>query len=839
VGSSTFVDSFGRELRLALRRLLGNPRLTLPAVACIAAGVASALFVVALADAILLRAPTLPGHERLTRVWRQTAGDQGDLSLLDARDLASLPAFDAVGIAARTRLAILTANGSERLRGEAVSPGYFDLVGLEPQVGRLFTAAEQAPGGDPVVLIGHDLWQRHFGGDAGAVGSSLRIRGGGAGATETTVTVVGVLPRGFVGTVDPDVSEIWLPLSQSPHRAMFERRDVSNVWVLARRAAGVSLAAAQAEVAALTARLAAAEPASFVDATLVAEPFGESWRRPLRPGMRALLGAGVLLLLIACVNVAHLLLARLARREAELSLRRVLGASGGSLLGGLLLEPLLLALAGGTLGAVTASWAVRRLADHPALSLPSYVSLAPDLRLVGAALLLVLGTALLFGVVPAWLGSRVAAAQQLRGAGRGLTLDTRQRRLGRLLLGSEVAVTFVLVTAGALLLRTWLELARTDVGFRSENLLRMAITLDPAEHPDAAGWIAFADRAREALRRQPGVREVALMSEVLPPWFDETFAVVWAGQSGADQVAPDLREVARHAVDGKLLEVLDVPLAAGRDFTLADRRDDAAAVALVSESLARRLGEGVRERVLGRHLRLVLDPTTGELSPPLEVVGVVADVRYHGPLQAVAGQRIADASPRAPFDLWVPFEQAPSRVISLAIHTSGDPEALIAPLSRELGRLSPSSPLHWISTMEHELRAQIAGASLYGTLTGVYAASAALLAMFGVYGVAANALARRRRELAVRSAVGARRSDLLRLVLGDGLRTVASGIAVGVAAALAVTRLLEGLLHGVQAHDPVVFGAVVAFLLALGLVACWLPARRATRLDPVIVLRED
>jgi predicted permease len=827
------VDSFARELRQSARRLLANRRLTLPALACIALGVGSALVVVALADAILLRRPDLPDPERLTRVWLRSGEDEGDVSYLEARDLATVLAFDAVEAAARTRMAILSGTASERLRGEAVTPGYFALVGRAPALGRLFTAAEQQPGGDRVVLLGHELWQRHFGGRADVVGTPMRVAGSGHDPSPVTYTVVGVMPKGFVGTVDPDVSEFWLPVAHTPHRNIFEARDVRNVWVLARRAPGVTLAAAQQQVAALSRRLAAAEPAHYADAALVAEPFGESWREPLRAGMRALRAAGALLLLIACVDVAHLLLARLARREPELALRRVLGASGGGLLGGLLVEPLLLALAGGALGTVVAWQAVRYLAQHPALRLPAYVSLAPDLRLAAIALGVVVATALLFGVVPAWLGARVGAGQRLRAGGRGASLDRRQRRLGRLLLASQIGVTFVLVLGGLLLLRSWLSLSRTDVGYRTDHLLRMAITLDMAEHADAAAVRSFAERARETLARQPGVRDVALMSEVMPPWFDDTFGIAQAGEA-----LPDLREVPRHAVDRNFLRVMDIGLVAGRSFAPSDG-PDAPRVALVSESLARRLGSGVRERALGRSLQLVTDPATGELSSPLEVVGVVADVRYNGPLAPVRGQRTASGATAGAHDLWVPLEQAPSHVISFAIHTAVEPGSLIPQLSRELGRLAPTSPLHWISTMEEELAGQIAGASFYGKLTGVFAASAALLAMLGVYGVAANAVARRRRELAVRAAVGARRGDLLRLVVGDGLRTVVAGLAAGTVLALAGARLLAGLLHGVEPHDAASFGLSLAGLLALGLVACWLPGRRATAVDPASVLRED
>src|SRR6185503_2296224 len=425
---------------------------------------------------------------------------------------------DRVEAAARTRIAVRTAAGSERLRAEAVSSGYFELVGVRPALGRAFTPAEHRAGA-AVALIGHALWQRRFGGDPGVVGRRLVVRGRGPAAPEVPYTIVGVLPPRFVGSVDPDVSELWVPLAASPLRAMFLDREARNVWVLARLAAGRSpaeaRAAAQAELAALGRRLAAAQPAVYAGHRWSVERFGESWREPLRPGLLTLLGAAALLLLIACANVAHLLLARLARRENELALRLAIGASRGSLLRRLALEALVLAIAGGALGTLLAQVAVRRLAGDAALELPSYVPFGLDARLLLLSLVMVLATALLFGVLPAAVGA---------------------------------AVTLVLVVVGGLLLRSYLALASGDVGFRTDHLLRLAITLDPVEHPDAPSVLAFAERAREAVRRQPGVRAVGLMSEVLPPWFDDTFAVVHDGARD-----PELAEVARHAVDRDLL----------------------------------------------------------------------------------------------------------------------------------------------------------------------------------------------------------------------------------------------------------------------------------------------
>ena len=363
-----------RALRTAVRSLAATPRLTVPALACLALGVGSALLVATLADAVLYRVPALPEAERLARVWLRLGTqriEQGGLSYLEYRDLLSIGSFDRVEAAARTRLAIRTEAGSERLRGEAVSPGYFELIGLRAARGRLFSAAEQRPGAAPVVLIGHDLWQRRFAGDPAVVGRRLVVRGARPQDAETAYTIIGVLPPRFVGTVDPDVSELWLPLENSPRRALFADREARHVWVLARLAGKSSLARAEAEVEALGGRLRASRPDLYAGGELVAEPFGETWRAPLRGGLHALLGAAALLLLIACANVAHLLLARLARREAELSLRVSLGASRGTVVRQLALEALLLAGTGAAVGTLLADRMLLLLAGEAALDLPA------------------------------------------------------------------------------------------------------------------------------------------------------------------------------------------------------------------------------------------------------------------------------------------------------------------------------------------------------------------------------------------------------------------------------------------------------------------------------------
>jgi putative ABC transport system permease protein len=820
------MDAFWRDLRYGLRGLLKTRRLTGAALLCTALGIGSAVFMFTLVEAVLLRQPPFATAGRLARVRLLTTegSGQGDISYPEFQELSSQQrSFDALEMVARTRMAVIGADGTERVRGESVTPGYFDLLGIRPARGRLFAREEYAPSGNAAILIGDALWKRRFAGDPDVVGKALRVRGR-QGANQVFV-VVGVMPPGFAGTVDYDVSEFWLPLEHAPMRRLLAARQARIVWTTARLAPGVSVAAAQAEIEQIGRRMAGAHPALYAGYHLRVEPFGESFRAPVRRGLLMLGAAAGLLLAIACTNVASLLLARLVQRQHELTLRFVLGARRAWVLRQLLLESLLLSVTGGIAGSLLALWAIRLFAASRSMSLPWYVVLAPDPRVLALAVGLAVGTGVVFGALPAWLGARADASQQLREAGRGATLGRRQRSYLQALVVLEVTFTFVLVVGAMLMLRTYLNLVRGEVGFRTDHLLRLAITLDGADFPRRESWIDFAEREREALRRYPGVRDVAVMAGVLPPYDDDAYDVA------LDGVPNDaLKAVPRHAVDPHFLRVLGIRLTAGRNLAAADRQATPQ-VALVSQSLARFMVRGSASAALGRSFQLI-DGETRALSPRIEIVGVVRDVLYRGP-RPVAG-RLGNQ-----YEVYVPLAQAPSPTLSTAVVTAADPAALAVGLQRELGRLAPSSPLHWVSTMQEELGSEYTDSRFYAFLTGGYSLCALLLAALGIYGLLANSVDRRQAELGVRMAAGARGSDVVRLVVGQGMRLLLAGLLLGAAIAAAGARLLAGLLYGVAALDPPSFVAVASLLALCGLAACYLPARRASRVDPAAVLRGE
>jgi predicted permease len=785
--------------------------------ACAALGLGAAIFMSTLVNAVLFAKPPMPDADRLMRVWTSAIASkqQSDVSypeLLDIRSRAS--SFDMVEGVSRTRLALTTDAGTERLRGESVTPGYFSLIGVEPALGRLFGAAEYTPDSDRPVIISFSLWQRRFGGRSDVLGQPFRTRPTSRQSAGSVRTIVGVMPRGFVGTVDPDVSDFWLPVAHYEPASVLSDRSVRSTWALARLRPGASPAEARSEVAAIAAALATGYPAAYDRVTLTAEPFGETWRERFRLSLYTLLAATGLLLLIACTNIATLLLARLAQRESEMRVRLALGAPRARIVRQLLAESLIIAIVGGIAGLALASVAVRAFASAGVFDLPPYVELGLEPVTVAIGMALVVITGLVFGVLPARVGAGVSIARE---AGVRVSQGVRQRQYGRALIVAQVAFTCLLLVGSTLLFRTYQALVGGDLGYRTTGLLRMAVTPDPNAFHDTAARLALAENIKRTFDAYPGVERSATMAGVLQPWFDDAVDV----EINADD---RLRDVGRHAVGPDYFEVMGMRLMQGRTFGPADRAAGATS-GLASQTLAQRLRDRTGRDAIGQ--RVMLSAPGTDRHEALTIIGVVNDVVYNGPLRP----RAAD------HDLYVPLELGAPGPLSIAIHTRVDPATLIEPLSRELGRLAPTSPQHWISTMQDELGLQYRDAQLYASLSGVFGASATLLALLGIYGVLANSIARRHRELGVRMAVGARGSDIARLVLAEGARMLVSGVTLGTALALGASRLVSGLLYGVGPSDPMTYLVVAALLFLMGMTACIVPSIRAAKLDPLKALR--
>jgi predicted permease len=802
------------------------------AIACIAFGTAAVAAVLTLVNATLWRPLPFPQPERLVRIWvaERDADPRIDLSLPETEELQrALRGVEVLAAAARSRLVARLPGGTERLRGEAVDPEYFALIGLRAAQGRLFEQDDHAASAAPAMLISHALWSSRFGADPAVVGRTLV-------AGDLAYRVVGVLPAGFDGTIEDDVVEFWIPRAHYQPAALRTERAARMVWTLARLAPGIGLEALQAELDALHADWRRAHPELYATRSLRVEPLGQNWREPLRQNASLLLAAVFVLLAIAVCNVAALLLARALDRKRELALRSALGASRARLARELALQTIGLALCGGVLGALAAPWLLRALLALSPLQLPGYLDLSIDLRGLLAVASVLLLAALAAALLPAWMGSRVAPRAALAGESRS-SASRADRRLWSLLMGGELALSFALLVLGALLLRSYVGLSSVELGFRRTEVLRLAITLAPADHGSPEQLPAMYRRLVDEIGRQPGVRSVGLVSPTLPPW-DGNRPQIRHAALPAEAQREGLR-VGAHAIDPALLRTLDVALLAGRGIGAGDDTS-AAPVALVSAALAQRLGGA--ERVLGTEVELVQERASRP-GGRFRVVGVVADLAWDGVGEQDTGRYIRyganDDPGGARHDLYLALAQQPSAVVSIAVRTALPPETMIEPMRRSLARIAPASAVHWISSMEDELAGEYAASRFYLTLIAVFGLAALLLAAVGMFALLSHALLKREHELGIRLALGADSARIARLVLGEGLRLVLAGLALGLVLAWAGTRLLGQALYQVSATDPFAYAGAALVLASLALLSSLWPLRRALRLAPVTALRSD
>ena len=803
------------------------------AVLCAAIGVSATTAAAALFSTVAVRTVPFPEGHRLARVWlaNTATGDaRGSLSIPELRDLdGRVAAFDAFLGTARSRAVALLPSGAERLRGEGVTPDYFPALGLQPLHGRLLTAADFAADAPRAAVISARFWASRFGSDPGAVGQALR--------TEVAVfTIVGVAPPGFGGTVESDVIEFWMPLPQYLPATLLENRAGRSAWAIGRLAPGATIAAAEGELASHLATWSEAHPDLYRDRRFRIEPMGENWRSGYRSGATLLLGAVVLLLVIAALNVAGLLVARTIDRRRELAMRAALGASRGTLVTDLVLEALALAAIGGALGAAAAPALLDALVAASPVTLPPYVRLQVDAVAVAAAVAAILLAGLGAALAPAWLTGQVEPGDVLRGTGRGSFGGGWEHRWGVALVGAEVALTLALLVTGSLLLRSFQTMNAWDVGFRVDGVVRLALTLSRADAADAAALPAAYARVREALAKQPGVEQVGLVATTLPPWDADRVRVRFAGLPAGDAEAGV--SVGLHLADPGLLPMLEVPLLAGRHLAATD--DGAAPAAVISRALAERMG-GVAAAV-GQGV----DVLEGSLAPAAtaRVVGVVDDVAYDGlaeqGAESGATQIRTDARwLRGRDDVYLPLSLAPQRVVSIGVATGGNAAAFLAPLTRALGQVAPTSAVHWNSTMADELQLEFASTRFYALLVNAYSLGALALTATGVFAMLSHLVARRRSEIGLRLALGGERMDVVRVIARLTAVPLGLGVAAGWALATALSAGAGTLLFGVGRFNLASYALSTSVLVLCGLVAAIGPTRNALRTDPMRTMRAE
>lgn len=806
------MDTLIQDLRFALRQLRRSPAATLAATVTLALGVGAATSIVSVVDVLMLRELPYPEADRIVTVWQNDRGEgnpRADVapgSFLAWRERSG--SFEELAAVEPFSLALTGDGRPEDLRTNLVTEGFFETLRVRPLLGRTFRPEEHRAGADRVVLLSHALWRGRFGGDRGIVGRTLTLDG-------NPYEVIGVLPPELeLGLPQANEGGLWSPKVISDR----ERLIHGDGWwnVVGRLAPGVGLAEARADLERIAASLATEHPSSNAGIGATAVSLRQTLVGAARPALLVLLAAVGLVLLVACANVANLLLARGAERERELAVRRALGAGRRRLLAQLLTEAAVLALLGGTAGALLAGWGVEAIRGLSPGDIPRLEMVSVDLRVLGFALALTGLTAVAFGLVPALRLSSPGGRDSLREGGS--SPGVRHRRLHGGLVVAQMALALTLLVGSGLLLRSFVGLLRTDPGFEPEGVLALQVFAWDGRPTDEER-VLFFDRTLERIRGLPDVVAAGALSAA--PFLEADMANRTSLRvRGRAEPAPGEEPVAyvSHATPGALTAA-SVPLVAGRPFTDLDRAGTPA-VALVNETLARRVWPG--EDPIGDRILL------GDEEPfEAEIVGVVGAIRHTG----------LDVEPRP--EVFLPQAQTGYASMTYLVRVRGRPGPLMEAVQREIWEVDPNQTFYQTATLEGLVRESVAGRRFSLLLLTTFAAIALVMAAVGLYGVVRFSVSRRMRELGIRLALGADRRRLVRLVVAEAMRPALLGAGLGVAASLAASGLLRSLLYGVAPRDGLTLLAASALLLATALAAAWLPARRAARLDPARVLREE
>ncbi len=772
-------------------------------------------------NAVLLRPLAFRDPERLVTIehlYPSLGGLKAPVSAPGFRDYqARTHAFESMAVETNWAANLTEVGEPVRIQGARVTGRYFGTLGVPALVGRGLLPGEDSAGHEHVVVLAYGLWQRLFGGERNVVGRSVSLNG-------ERYEVVGVMPREFRDVFNRAV-ELWTPIVFPPDELSDNQRTHERLNLVARLRLGVPLEQAAAEVHTLGEQLKRDYPDSYSpDWSLLTTPLARRTTGPVRPALLVLLGAVGFVLLIACANVANLLLARAAARSKEIAVRTALGASRERLVRQLLTESLLLALAGGVLGLALAFWGVRSVAALNPGNLPRADEIGVDAPVMLFTLAVSLLTGLLFGLVPALHASSVDLHGMLKEGGRGSAGDRGGQGLRRILVVAEVALALTLLTGAGLLVKSFARLEGVDPGFDPDHVLTFNLALPPARYPSDTQQIAFFDQVLPALAGLPGVRSAGSTS-VVPfggNWTTSSFEVE-GYQQPKDQAGPwgDMR-----IVSPGFFHALRIPLRRGRAFTEQDRIGGRL-VAVVDEELARRYWPGADP--IGKRITYGSPPGVADTSARewIEVVGVVGHTKHEG----------LDAENRV--QVYLPYAQRGMPFLTAVLRTTGDPSQYVAAGRRAVQAIDPDLPIANPRTMDELIAQSVGQRRLSMLLLSVFSGIALVLASIGIYGLMSYSVAQRSRELGVRIALGAGRSDVLRLVLRQGMRLAGMGIAVGVGAAFALTRVIASQLYGVTATDPTTFLAVAALLGLTALAANLVPALRATRVDPAVILRDE
>jgi putative ABC transport system permease protein len=808
VRAGAWLDSLFQDLRYGARMLRKNPGFTAVAVLTLALGIGANTAIFSVVSAVLLRPLPYANPQQLI-VLRETTQSVGPHSpsypdFLDWRKQSRT--FSQMAAINNREFNLSGVVQPENISGYAVSANCLSMLGVRPFLGRDFLPSEDAPGTAPVVLLSYALWQSHLGADPNAVGKSISLDG-------RSFTIIGVLPPNIRL---PEKADVLAPIGVWTGDAdMSDRGDRGDMDALGRLASGATLLQAQAEMDTIAANLRKEYPATnsgvgISMATLQDELVGDS-----RSPILVLFGAVVFVLLIACVNVANLFLVRGAARTREIAVRQACGASRERLIRQMLTESFLLAFLGGGLGILFGALGIeglRRLQFHP-----NHIGMDRSVLLFSAVM--VVFVAIAFGLVPAWQASQPRVQETLKDGGRSSTAGAAQHRLRGLLVMAETALALVLLVGAGLMMKSMYRLLQVDPGFRPERVLTVEINLRTAQYSQAETTRNFWRQVLDKVRALPGV-DTAALGTVLPLSGNHNRAdITIEGLPTPDPGKfphPDF-----HMVSPSYIDALSIPLLRGRNFTGADT-DTAPQVALINATMARRFWPN--EDPTGKRFHF---GHPGSTEPWIEVIGVVGDTKLYG------------LSNPSRLELYLPLQQSHPNDMFLVLRSAIDPASLTPAVRDAVAGIDKDQPVFNVNTMNQLVDNSVATRHITLILLGLFSALALLLAAIGIYGVISYSVQQRTHEIGIRMALGAQRSDVLRLVVGHGVKLAALGTAIGIAAAFGLTRLMASLLFGVGAYDPVAFVAASILLLLVAIAACYIPARRAIAVDPMVALRYE
>lgn len=818
--------NFLQDIRFGIRMLRKTPGFALVAILTLGLAIGATTAIFSIINIVLLQPLSFRESDRIVSVWeRVTGGEQSRFRVAPgnffdwrerSRSFSKLAAFGASGMT-------LTGVGDpEQLRGAVVSSDYFAVLGAKPIRGRAFQAADHKPGSDRTVVLSEAVWRSRFNADPEIAGRSVTLDG-------NSYTIIGVMPPGLYPTwpsttgkfsFDHGQQQYWAPMAE---RAELRNNRRSHVWgVIGRLDDGVSIEKAESGMRMIAERLAVEHPQFNEGESALVSPLRDEIVGDTRPALWMLFGAVGLTLLVACANIAGLLSARFADRSREIAIRTALGAGRWRLIRQFLIEGSIIAALGGVLGIWIAVFGLDGLLQLLPRRFPQLDEIRIDWSVLGFTLLLSLLTGLLFGIIPAWQASRVDPQQGLKDGGRGAVAGSRQQFRG-FLVGAQISLAVVLVIGAALLARSFQQLLSVEPGFNPDRVLAAEIELSSTRYARRQQVTDFYSRLTDQVRTLPGVQSVALAYDqpLEANWIDSFTIEGREGPRSGESFSAWLR-----IVDAGYFRSMGIELTRGREFTNLDDSGHPGAM-VVNQAFVRRFFGG--ENPLGKRIGLRTPAAFwgGEAPSSFEIVGVAGDVRFLG-LQ----------SPAEPA-YYIPEKQFPQTSMTILLRAAGEPIEMISALRKAVLEIDPDQPVSNVRTMETLMSAQVAQQRFNALLIGLFGLMALLLAMIGVFGLVAGQVTARTPEMGIRMALGAQRRDILLLIVRQGVILAAIGVVIGLIGALALGRWFQSHLFGVSATDPGVYLSVALLLALTAVAACLIPARRATRVDPVVALRNE